>query len=544
MGLLRTLAGLIMPGSRSAAIGQEPVTGTPSPEAGPAAVKDKNGPQEVPSQGVNGKESETPPDREGKEPLKEHEQTVPSEEDPVSGNIGKNGKEAEKDPSREEPAKEPDAEEPDKNGILSEKEEQGPEGPDPDRGMEKDVPAGEQQSPAAGKNLDDIVRAAEAESRLDRTSRVLAAQAASLAKRPGDRMIFIDRDGKKLEFKKAFNHKKKRLEPAAFLDGRKVKTDKEAVSFIKKVLSPGSRAEHRPEIPAMGEKEARGLAEMAKKDPNAFNRYSDRNAIKALIRLRTAEKALSRSGAGKKETEPLEKVMGNIFRTHPSEDFRKEAVSIDKDLIRHIDSPTEEVRRAAENAARQEMLYAAQNTATQAPEKRTVRPTRTVLFCEKEPGREILSYKKATAPAAERRDGKAVTVSVGDRGEKEYYVVTPAPGGDYRIQRARTVQEQHRKETRIILERQAKDKEVILEQQRAEEERAREEEEIRQAEMENGGSREEEAFYQALTASAIQLVTLDHLAGVIAEELGTEKAAGAGVKEIAEKGHALPMPER
>ena len=492
MGLLRALAGFLRPGGRDIAE-KEPAR---EPEPAPGAEKE----QETQPGGTGEKEAEAPAGKEMKEQnAGQEEKNRPDISPGNEVSIGETSRESSSQSVFQFELSEPSQQ------LLK----------DLKPGSEKEAQVidslyapGDHAVPENEKNLDDVIRSAETEVSLDRASRQLA----RLAEKSGGRMVFINKDGQKLEYREHFNPKTKKHGPVAFIDGKMLKKSRDAARFIKKILVPGAVPGQKA-TPRMGNKDARAMAEMAEKYPNTFDRYSDRGALKALERINAAKQALMRNGADERQVASVEKVMKNIMRTHPSEEFRRNAILIDKTLIRYIDSPSEELVRIAGQSGPGASSVKGPDAG---PEKGpgtaaegADRSDRLFVFYEKTPGME--------GRAAEYGIMKDAGLDPENAREKAALcVVSPARDGNFEVRRYMLAEEQR------------------MEEQRAEQEREREEErqeeERREEERENGGDREEEALYRFTTAAVIQVVTLDHIAGMVAQELGAEQALEAGMK--------------
>ena len=492
MGLLRTLMGFLMPGERD--ITEE----RPAPAAGTAPAAEKT--QEMQPGGEDEKETEGPA---GKEMEGQQAGTEEKDGPDISpGNeasIGENFREGSSQPVFQFELSESAQQLLKDLKPASEKEAQA---------IDSLYAPGDHTASENKKNLDDVIRSAETEVSLDRTSRQLA----RLAEKTGGRMVFISKEGQKLEYRERLDPKTKERGPAAFIDGKMLKKRGDAARFIKRILAPGAVPGQKAAL-RMKDKKARTMAKMAEKYPDAFDRYSDRSALKVLESLNAAKQALARNGAGKEQIESVEKVMKNIMRTHPSEEFRRNAVLMDKTLIRYIDSPSEElVRIAGQSGPGASSVKGPDAGPEKGPGEAAEsadRSDRTLIFYEKAPDMD--------GRAAEYGIMKDAGLDPESAREKaDLCVVSPARDGNFEMRRYMLAEEQR------------------MEEQRAEQEREREEErqeeERREEERENGGDREEEALYRFMTASVIQVVTLDHIAGMVAQELGAEQALEAGIK--------------
>ena len=488
MGLLRALAGFLRPGGRDIAE-KEPAR---EPEPAPGAEKE----QETQPGGTDEKEAEAPAGKEMKEQnAGQEEKNRPDISPGNEVSIGETSRESSSQSVFQFELSEPSQQ------LLK----------DLKPGSEKEAQVidslyapGDHATPENKKSLDEAIRSAETEVSLDRASRQLA----SLAEKSSGRMVFISKEGQKLEYRERFDPKTKERGLAAFIDGKMLKKRGDASRFIKRILVPGAVPGQKA-TPRMGNKDARAMAEMAEKYPNTFDRYSDRGALKVLERLNAAKQALMRNGADERQVASVEKVMKNITRTHPSEEFRRNAILMDKTLIRYIDSPSEELVRIAGQSGPGASSVKGPDAG---PEKGpgtaaegADRSDRLFVFYEKTPGME--------GRAAEYGIMKDAGL---DPENAALCVVSPARDGNFEVRRYMLAEEQR------------------MEEQRAEQEREREEErqeeERREEERENGGDREEEALYRFMTASVIQIVTLDHIAGMVAQELGAEQALEAGMK--------------
>lgn len=491
MGLLRALAGFLRPGGRD--ITEE----RPTPEAGTAPAAEKS--QETQPGGTGEKEAEAPAGKEMKEQnAGQEEKNRPDISPGNDASIGETSRESSSQSVFQFELSEPSQQ------LLK----------DLKPGSEKEAQVidslyapGDHAVLENKKSLDEAIRSAETEVSLDRASRQLA----RLAEKTGGRMVFISKEGQKLEYRERFDPKTKKRGHAAFIDGKMLKKRGDASRFIKRILTPGA-VHGQKDILRIRDKSARTMAKMAEKYPDAFDRYSDRSALKALERLNAAKQALMRNGADERQVASVEKVMKNIMRTHPSEEFRRNAVLMDKTLIRYIDSPSEELVRIAGQPGPGSSVKGPDAGTEKGPGAAadgTGRSDRLLIFYEKAPGMEGRAAEYGIMEDAGLDPENA-------RERAALCVVSPARDGNFEVRRYMLAEEQR------------------MEEQRAEQEREREEErqeeERREEERENGGDREEEALYRFTTAAVIQVVTLDHIAGMVAQELGAEQALEAGMK--------------
>lgn len=91
------------------------------------------------------------------------------------------------------------------------------------------------QSPPV-RHLDEILADAKTTDRLNRSSQFIVSRAAFIADQSGRTASFVDRDGRKLEFRRVTDPETGKKEPKAFINGRELKTAQEAEDFIKGIL--------------------------------------------------------------------------------------------------------------------------------------------------------------------------------------------------------------------------------------------------------------------------------------------------------------------